>query len=536
MLAIAADPKILYPAPGLPQFLGAQTAGRVDCIVTADGHDEDIARWAQGVELVCVHDDHRLRLGDLRITPLDRANPPELVGAAVQLGLSASRLLRLSFAIERRPESISQVHDDRRFALYDLQREGQLVRQRCIAIDLGSDPGAPLRLAFGSDLHVASIWDTIDQAMARYAPDLHPHFLHPGRLLRAFVALANRLAASGELDLVVFGGDLVDHVRPDAHVATSGSNVDHFLEILADLTLPCCMIPGNHDFRLHPWRPRIYPYESVAIPPRRAAAVLRRAGLWDALPLRTSDLRALQTTDEQGRSALSEHLEKLAPTGDFDIDLATLRLTFLSTGRDVLPRWRSIERERIGALIRALPGSWEHPDSEGLAPAQIDRVRAAIGQDKGAAVFFHAPLFNPTPGVKVEDHVARIDPGSREDTKSATNFERKLFRSGLRQGVFFRNPAALVRTLSSAARPVAVFSGHVHHTHAMHFDPSDLTIRSTPLPWRPGDARSVSFLNAPALGQTAMQAGEEPGFLHATFVDGRLNRVDKIALTASSEI
>lgn len=524
-LPVSAPVAFHYPAPGLPQFLRCPS-DPIELIATTRLNDPDLIDWTRTLSLVPAHPAPLAQLGDVRIEDLERDRPPALVAAALAVDSDrCRRLLRLHIECSAQAGRASS----RRFDLYSLAREGETLRDRCVAFDRGGS-GGQLSLAFASDLHVAAIWDTIDAAVGRYAADLHEGYLHPGRLLRRFVATANGLAARGELDLVVLGGDLVDHVRPDAHVTTSGSNVDHFLGLLADLTVPCCVIPGNHDFRLYPWRPRIYPYESVAIPPRRAAAVLRRAGLWDALPLRRSDLRALRTSDENGCSALAEHLTKLAPATDYRIDLDDISLTMLSTGRDVLPRWRTIERQRIGTLLRALPGSWEHPDSEGLDATQVAAIADAAQAAKGAAFFFHAPLFNPRPGVRVEDRIRRLDPGDRDGLSAAAAFERRLFRSGLRQGVFFRNPGPLVRALAGVRHAATVFSGHVHHTHALRFVPADLTVRSVDLPWVAAHERCVQMLNAPALGQTAMSLGEDPGYLRARFVHGRLQSAEMVPM------
>lgn len=547
------EPTVLYPAPGLPHFIVPHVSGTptvahlsslsrtptlesrasrtandgtpsLDVIVCTGLRDPAIRAWAEGLRLLPSFAAGSFPLRAVRCEEIDRARPPASVATLLQVDShSEQRLIRIRLGGDVGNGASVGGGQAPRFALYDLMHRGTVLRRRCVAID-GRPRSGRLALAFASDLHVAAIWDTIDAALAQYAADLQPHYLHPGRLLRRFVGAANELAARGELDLVVFGGDLVDHVRPDRHVQASGSNVDHFLELLEDLTVPCCMIPGNHDYRLHPWRPRIYPYASVAIPRQRAAAALRRAGLWDALPLRRGDLRALQTRDESGRCALAEHLAKLAPAVDYRIDLPEMSLTLLSTGRDILARWRTLERSRWSTLVRSLPSSWEHPDSEGLDPQQIAMVASALGEAKGAAIFYHAPLLHPEPSIRVESRLARLDPGDHDGAAAAAAFERRLFGSGLRHGVFFRNPGALIRVLAATQRSAAVFSGHVHQCHAMRFDPVDLSVRTMELPWRPGGERSVGLFNAPALGQTAMTQGAAPGYLLATFASGRLEQ------------
>jgi hypothetical protein len=58
-------------------------------------------------------------------------------------------------------------------------------------------PRDRLALVFASDLHVAAFWQIMAEAVSRFAPDLAPQFLHPGRLLGRFIDQATRLAAQG---------------------------------------------------------------------------------------------------------------------------------------------------------------------------------------------------------------------------------------------------------------------------------------------------------------------------------------------------
>lgn len=514
------DPDIFSPAPGLP-LLNERAGAHLIVHLHAAADDETVRRWADAVHLRPVAANARVPLELLSIARLrDDEIPSDLAPLRAVVPREVAPV-RLEFAVRNVPSIAGRA----RYDLFGIWRHDRLLRSRCVSLRARTD--SRLSLAFASDLHVAAIWDSIDAAIASHAEDLHETFLHPGRLLQRFIVRANALAAAGDLDLVVLGGDLVDHVRPGPHANACGSNVDHLIALLEGLRVPSFVIPGNHDFRLHAWRPRIYPYESVAVPVPRAAAALRRAGLWDALPWRISDLRALKTADENGTTALADHLLRLAPKVDYTIDLDELRLAFVSTGRDVLPRWRSVERGRRRVFLRSLPGSWEHPDSEGLTQEQIDRIGAAVGGSRGAAVFLHAPLLNPPPGMKIESRLPHLRPGDDSGHAATARFERHLARSGLRQGVFFRNPAALIRHLASARSGAAVFSGHVHQPHAALLEPARLTVQSAGFPWRRHSSDAVLLANSPALGQTAMHDGPAPGFLHARFTAGRLEEVSR---------
>ena len=80
--------------------------------------------------------------------------------------------------------------------------------------------------------------------------------------------------------------------------------------------MPSFAIPGNHDFRVCPWRPRSYGLAELGIPAARTTALLRAADLWDAWPLRLADLHALRSREPGGRSALAQHLLQIAPATD----------------------------------------------------------------------------------------------------------------------------------------------------------------------------------------------------------------------------
>jgi hypothetical protein len=402
--------------------------------------------------------------------------------------------------------------------------------------------GGTLAIAFATDLHLAAMWDALRDAVERHAPDLAHAFLDPAAHLERMVDALDALAARGELDALVLGGDLVDHVYRVPRQRVSGraddSNVSLLVDGLARLRVPSFAIPGNHDFRATPWRPRSYGLDEIGIPRARARGLLRAAGLWDAWPLAAADLDALRSREPSGRSALAQHLLHVAPRTDHSVGIDALELVFASTGRDLLPRWRALERARRGLLVRALRTTWSWPDLEGLHDAQIAAVDAAFAQaaraGRGAALFLHAPLLHPPERGGVEERVARLDPGSDDGLAERVAFERRLFSSGLRRGVFFRNPAPLVRSLRARRAPVAVFSGHVHRAHAMTLERDGGALASTPLADAATCAERVAFVSGPALGQTDVRAEEQPGYLVARFAGGRLAGVERFAVVAIS--
>lgn len=526
-------PRVAWPAPCLPVLLEDEHS--FPCLLAAGGGDLAAQRrWAA---------DLRLRRRDDGCTFALETESAEIVEEG-SLGAEATALAALPEwrgclwlrLILRRPTAAA-ARDGRRAAVFDLTHAGDTVRAGAVGV---LAPGRrDLRLAFASDIHVAGIWDDLEEAVRRHAADLAPSFLQPNRLLETFVRHCNALAAAGELDLVVFGGDLVDHVytapRERASRAAGATNVRRFADLVAALEVPALAVPGNHDYRLFPWRPRLPTLQQIGIPGRRTAAILKAAGLWDRLPLRLSDRDALTTRDEVTGSALAHHLALLAPATDFVRQARGLRLLFASTGRDVWVRWRDLEWSRRVLLPRTLPTTLEHPDSEGLHDHQVAAIGAAL-DGTPAALFLHAPVLHTGRPAAIESKLDRLDPGDRDDLAARVDFERRLLRAGVRRGVLYRNPGPLLRALTGSAAPAALFAGHIHRGTAAFVDRRTMAVRSAAVS-APDDAGAVVPLyTAPSLGQMRdrPEESEPPGFLLARFEGGRLAALEQRALLAAA--
>jgi hypothetical protein len=512
------SPRIVWPAPGLPALLEGEMR-RLEFIVahTEAGLDA-LFDWARRLALRDRLQRRRVELAIDYLEPLERAAVGVLTRRYAELHDAAP--LRFARLVAHIPRGLSPA-PPRSARVLDVMLGDAVERPNAIGI---LAPRGRLALAFASDLHVAAFWQIMAEAVSRFAPDLAPKFLHPGRLLDRFIDQANRLAARGDLDLVILGGDLVDHVHPHARRASHASetNVARLVEALSRLEVPAIVLPGNHDHRSFPWRPRLPGLAAVGIPAGRSARILRDAGLWDPWPLRPSDRHILRTEDETGRPGLTYHLALLAPATDFHLTVRGMRLVFASTGRDVLPRWREVEWSRLAFVLRSLRSSWEDPDCEGFSDAQLAAMTGALDGARGAALFFHAPLLHPNPHEPVEMRLGRLDPGDRDDQASQLAFERRLFATGLRRGVVFRNVGPLFRMLASHRNPLAVFSGHVHRSSAIAFDGTSLRLRSIPFAAPQGSDQTVALLTAPALGHVRFPGSEPPGYLLASFEGGQL--------------
>jgi hypothetical protein len=459
-------------------------------VACADDSIESISTWAGNLAFRLVREDRRVPLTVEGAEPLDDGRQHPMVRGFASLPVAGR--LRLA-RIQMRALGPLEPAPPSSVALYDLV--GPQVTERTRSVAVFGALRERLSLAFASDLHWASFWDVIAEAVERHAPDLALRLLNPRRLLERFIAEANQLWARGELDLIVLGGDLVEYV------GAIGANVQNLVQALAGLRVPSIAIAGNHDYRAFAWRPRSYGLRAVGIPAGREKAILQAAGLWSRWPVRPSDLRSLRTTDDAGTPALASYLTHLAPATDFSISLQGLRLVFASTGCDAISRWRQTEPVRLPLLVRSLRSLWTDPDSEGLHDHQIDQIAAALDGAGGAALFLHAPLLHAANGNGIDASLGRLELDDQGKLASRVAFERRLCSAGVRRGVFFRNPGRLLRTMLAAPGPVVVFSGHIHHASAVELDRSTLAMRSHVLAAPAVPEETVSLFTAPALGQ-----------------------------------
>jgi predicted MPP superfamily phosphohydrolase len=520
--------RFVWPAPGLPALV--QDDERIRAIVAQEDADPGaVCAWAGRLALRGVDERIPIPLSVEAVEPCESAATDPLISGFATL----AEARRLSFVrvILRAGQRLSPAAP-KRVKLYDVLLDGQVVRPRSVAAFVPS--GGDLRLAFAADLHLARAWDTIGDAVARYAPDLVPGFLHPNRLVEKFIGEVNLLAAKGQLDLVVLGGDLVDHVytrpRSQAPSTLDDSNVKVLQDSLARLQVPTITIPGNHDYRLYPWRPQTCDTGALRIPASRTKALLQAAGLWSRRRLHLADLDALRAFENSGRSALTHYLSEIAPATDFALTFQGVRLMFVSTGRDITQCWRQVEFGRFGLFLRSLRHALLCADSEGLSDAQVTQIASWVRAPGGAALFSHAPLVRVTHLAEIGLRVGCVDPRAEDNLASRIAFERRLEQAGVHQGVCFRNPAPLLRAMAAAPGPVVMFSGHVHQATAIELDRSSLVLQTAhPIPPTDPD-HTVTLLTAPALGQVSDDRRHVPGYFIAHFKQGALVSLDRRTL------
>ena len=523
------DPSIIWPAPGFPALLEPPNS-HFDLIVACRNSGCEFSRaWAQAIALRDRAGEKLLPLVSEEIAAADPGLVSELAGGFAALPQAAGlHFVRVRLRIPANPPA-SCPPSPRTVQLLDVCVNGVVERPRCVA--LFREPGTTLNLAFASDLHAAAIWDEVAAAVDRHAPELAGVLLHPRRLLNRFIDEANALAAGGRLDLVVLGGDLVDHVQiqPRGDGRNGDTNVSRLLGDLARLEVPTLMIPGNHDFRGFPRRLRSSGMEGVGLSWKQGEALLRKTGLWEFWPLNFRDLDALCTTNAGG-PALSDHLTHLAPATDYCCRVRGLRLLLASTGCDMLVRWKEVEPPRWGLAVRGLKSTRYHPDSEGFSEGQIGRLRGGLQAGGGAALFFHAPLLAAPTEVRIEERLASLHPGPQEALADRVAFECRMQRAGFRTGVSFKNPGMLLREIAAAAGPVATFSGHAHRATAIEVNRRTMRARSIDPNQTAAGPDIFSLLTAPALGQVVRGGTQRPGYLLARFSNGALTSLRQCSL------
>ncbi len=414
--------------------------------------------------------------------------------------------------------------------VFDLWAGDRCLRRRSVAFT--QIEGQKLRLAFACDFHLADLWNEINEAIKTYSPELSARALNPALQWKRFVNDVNSLWDRSDLDLVVLGGDLVDHVLVEsAEDASADSNVHRFLDALLEIRAPVFVIPGNHDFRLNSWRPRVYGLGALGLTKSETRELLRLSPLGKGGIASPGDLRSLETHDRQGESALARHLSLLAPSGDYSVDVAGMRLIFASTGCDAVAKWREVARRNPVKFLRSLASSWRIPDSLGFDEQQIVRISELLSGASGAAIFFHAPLLNPPTTTAGSAGFSTATKGSPWEMPPFQGMETKWQRAGLRKGVSFLHASALLEQLIRSGLPVTTFSGHIHRATRLDLAVSERRLYQRPVSSTINEGRTIQLLTAPSVGQTDPGGLSDPGYLLACFDHGRLKGIELRSLS-----
>ncbi|MBW1803238.1 MAG: hypothetical protein JRJ85_21220, partial [Deltaproteobacteria bacterium] len=107
--------------------------------------------------------------------------------------------------------------------LYDLFLEGASFQKKPHAVCLTESKNSGLRFIHLADLHLARRNDFIEQEVSTHIEPVKK-FCNFNDNLRKFIKEANHLAAEGELDMVLIGGDLIDFVNHGISNITSSAD------------------------------------------------------------------------------------------------------------------------------------------------------------------------------------------------------------------------------------------------------------------------------------------------------------------------
>ncbi|HRW19654.1 MAG TPA: metallophosphoesterase [Dermatophilaceae bacterium] len=248
---------------------------------------------------------------------------------------------------------------------------------------------------------------------------------------RGFVRLANRLHADGELDVVVATGDLVDYLF-EADDDPDGLGNAGFLRDLIlgrapgpdvpdveELRVPILMTPGNHDYRLHPYRlvfdlralhkdwHRVRNFSGIALLEKEARDLdnaLYNPGATEVADLSPSSAESMIAID----TALRAYREAFGDTEPHVAVLGPHRIVMVDSAHDV-----GGADSLGGALLKLVEQWWGSgdedfatltggsPNCEGIDDAEYAALVGALedAPDDGLVVLaLHAPLVNPWQG------------------------------------------------------------------------------------------------------------------------------------------
>ncbi len=243
---------------------------------------------------------------------------------------------------------------------------------------------------------------------------------------RGFVRFANAVHAAGELDLLVATGDLVDYLFESdddpAGLGNAGFLRDLILGVapgpdfpdVEELRVPILMTPGNHDYRVNPYRlvfdlrmlahdwKRVRNFSGIALLEKEARDLdnaLYSPGATEVADLSPGDAESMIAID----AALRPFREALADPEPYVVELGPHRVVMLDSAHDV--GGADSLAEALGKLVEQWWGSGDEdfatltggsPNCEGIDDAEYAAALAAIeAPDDGLVIVgLHAPLVN----------------------------------------------------------------------------------------------------------------------------------------------
>lgn len=295
------------------------------------------------------------------------------------------------------------------------------------------DDWSNFAIAHITDMHVARRIDRFRGLLRQAGLDeAADRMLNWNDRFRGFVKFANSLHDQGKLDLILATGDLFDYIHEDDDDPAGGGNAEFLRQLILGsapgpdfpdvepLRVPIYGVPGNHDYRKHPYR-LIFDLSLVLQFTDIGLKDIERVRNYSGYLLRSDEAQELAnrleggagtdipnySASDAGRMVAIDHENPayeahLGPRGSYVVALGPHKIAMLDT------EWDEGVMESLSDGIRHVLGQTSEdertfiggsPNSHGIEDAEYDLTRAALGQVSNDALFIvglHAPLLNPT--------------------------------------------------------------------------------------------------------------------------------------------
>jgi len=437
-----------------------------------------------------------------------------------------------------------------------------------------------IRILVATDIHVATRWDEIENDVRRLFPkreitvyqslnelsDFKDEdvwtsdcflysFVNPNRNLTTFIKKANQMYRNGDLDFIVMTGDLVDYKFKKSRQESGIEYKDTEWTLLEDiilgvypgserLTVPLYTIPGNHDYRLFPYKLQIYGLRHCGVADDFTMEYLKRKNEYLSIKYRLNDLDAVRINTGENHS-LNFYYTTFNPFSNFAFSYRGIHCLFLDSGSDAFCDLSHIFSRRGLRFVSGLIHSIEHPSSNGLDQGQIDFLRETLTawlDSKPILMFCHAPFFNESNANNIHKESEKstfqlnLDTNNSRSTltkKQILEFEKYLHELNLDFATLYQNQLPALKALCSLDNEIVTISGHVHRQTEYVLDKSNSQLQRVDS----GDlcpllSSRLFFSQGLSLGhvQRTSQEFSVPGYRMIDIVNDKIQKIHNVSL------
>lgn len=307
-----------------------------------------------------------------------------------------------------------------------------------------------MKIVVLSDIHIAKIWDTIDELVPK-----KEKFLNPNHYFRKLVG---RLSS---LDTLVINGDLVDYYGGSYFFRKRKSNWEIFFGILKKFKGASLLNLGNHDYRKSAYNFNIYGLEHVNLSSMVRKAYAKKIGYnqfrflkeFDSVRV---DLEKFQPIPRQFSSLPKKKI------------LGCQKILLLNTGPDAFTRSSNLLRISDFPLMFS-----ETPALAGLSQEEIVFLEKELFRKDAyeILIFLHgAPFFAKN---KIENLTL--------SDKSEKKYFQWLKNNKLAFGIFFQNNWRFMQAILSSEKNIVVTTSHTHIARQYVVDKKTKVLREVSL-------------------------------------------------------